>query len=131
MPSTTFPTSVDTFITHVDNNAELIVAAHVNKLQEAVGSIENEILSNYRNLLYGCILIGMFSGNVTKGAITFDGSNRPISQTITGTGLTGTTTWNWSVATQCTEVLSITTPIALTITKVINLTTLAETWTVS
>ena len=131
MPLTNFPTSVDTFTAHVDNNAEVIASAHINKLQEAVGSIENEILSNYRNLLYGCLLIGMFSGNVTKGAITFDGNGNPISQSITGTGLTGTTTWNWSVATQVTETLSITTPIALTVVKVINLTTLAETWTVS
>jgi len=131
MPLTVFPTNVDTFTAHVDSTAEVIAAAHVNKLQEAVGAIENEIIDNYRNLLYGCILIGMFSGNVTKGAVTFDGSNRPISQTITGTGLTGTITWNWSVANQCAETLSITAPIALTVTKVINLTTLAETWTVS
>ena len=103
----------------------------MNKLQEGMGAVQNEILSNYRNLLYGCILIGMFSGNVTKGAITFDGNGDPTSQTITGTGLTGTTTWNWSVVGQCTETLSITVPIALTITKVINLTTQAETWTIS
>jgi len=131
MPLTNFPTSVDTFTTHVDNNAEAIAAAHINKLQEAVGSIENEILDNYKKLLYGCLLIGMFTSNITKGAVTFDGSNRPISQSISGTGLTGTTAWNWSVSNQCTETLSITAPFSLTVTKVINLTTLAETWTVS
>ena len=131
MPLTGFPISVDTFTTHIDNNNEKVAAAHVNKLQEGMSAVQNEILNNYKKLLYGCILIGMFSGNVTKGAVTFDGNGKPTSQTITGTGLTGTITWNWSVATQCTETLSITAPIALTVTKVVNLTTLAETWTVS
>jgi hypothetical protein len=76
-------------------------------------------------------LAAAFYGTLTKGAMVFDGSGNPQSQTISGpNGLTGSVTYTIT-SSQITEVLSITAPTAFSLTKTINTSTLAETWAVS
>lgn len=70
-------------------------------------------------------------GTVTKGAITFDSDGNPSSQSISGpNGLAGSMTWSFT-ATTITETLSITAPVAFSITKTVTLSDLSETWTFS
>lgn len=70
------------------------------------------------------------SGTITKGAISYSGG-KPASQSISGpNGLTGTITWSFTSST-ITETLSITAPIAFSITKTVTLSNLSETWVFS
>ena len=69
------------------------------------------------------------AGTVTKGAMVFDGSGYPQRQAISGpNGLTGSITWSFT-ATTITETLSITAPVAFSVTKTVTLSNLSETWT--
>jgi len=75
-------------------------------------------------------LMAAYYGTITKGEIEYDDSGNPQSQSITGPGgLTGSITWTFS-ANQITETLSITAPVAFSLTKTYNLTDLSETWEV-
>lgn len=71
------------------------------------------------------------SGTVTKGAMVFDDNGYPLQQAISGpNGLTGSITWSFT-ATTITETLSITAPVAFSVTKMVTLSNLSETWTFS
>lgn len=70
-------------------------------------------------------------GAINKGAIVFDVNGKPQSQTINGpNGLTGSITWSFT-STTITETLSITAPVAFSVTKTVTLADLSESWTVN
>lgn len=76
-------------------------------------------------------LMAAYYGTITKGALVYDANGNPQSQSISGpNGLTGSITWTFT-DTQITETLSITAPVAFSLTKTYNLTNLSETWQVS
>lgn len=76
-------------------------------------------------------LVAAAYGAITKGPLVYDANGNPQSQSISGpNGLTGSITWTFS-DTQITETLSITAPVAFSVTKTYNLTNLSETWAVS
>jgi hypothetical protein len=43
MPLSNYPSAIDTFTTHVDSPPETIAAAHINKPQDCIVAIENEL----------------------------------------------------------------------------------------
>jgi len=67
----------------------------------------------------------------SKGAMVFDGSGNPQSQTISGpNGLTGSITWSFTAST-ITTTLSITAPTTFSVVNTLTIATLAETTTIS
>lgn len=109
------------------------------ELQEPVGDepFVRSLLNGNMNGIDKAFIALMFcavaygSGTVNKGAMSFDEDGNPASQSISGpNGLTGTMTWSFSETT-ITETLSITDPIAFSVTKTITLSDLSEEWTFS
>lgn len=125
--SSAYPASTDTFITHVDNNDEKIAAAHINKVQDCVVAIENEVDShkNKTTNAHGGIVAdydGDFLALVEKNYKDIAFSYTYTSGLLTGVSITGditaTISYTYSSGLLYAEVIAVTVPFVKTITAV-------------
>ena len=54
----TYPTTVDTFLTHTDNNDEKILADEMNKVQDALIAIQEALGTNLQSVRTKALIFG-------------------------------------------------------------------------
>jgi len=127
MSLSNYPSSIDTFSTHTDSPAETIVAAHINKPQDCIVAIENE-LDTHKALTktaHGGISAdydGDFLSFVEKNYKDINISYTYSSGQLTGVTITGdvtaTITYTYSSGLIYAEVVAVTVPYTKTITTI-------------
>ena len=125
MSLSNYPSSIDTFSTHTDSPAETIVAAHINKPQDCIVAIENE-LDTHKALTktaHGGISAdydGDFLSFVEKNYKDINLAYTYTSGLLTGVTITGdvtaTITYTYTNGLRHAEVVVITFPYTKTIT---------------
>jgi hypothetical protein len=127
MSLSNYPSSIDTFTTHTDSPSEIIAASHINKPQDCIVAIENE-LDTHKALTitaHGGISAdydGDFLSFVEKNYKDINLAYTYTSGLLTGVTITGdvtaTITYTYSNGLLHAEVVVVTSPYTKTITTI-------------
>lgn len=127
MTLSAYPASTDTFATHTDDPVEVIAAAHINKVQDCIVAIENEVDSHEAETIiaHGGIVAnydGDFLALVEKNYKNITKINSYTNGLLTGISITGDVTATISITysngLRYAEVISVTVPFVKTITTI-------------
>ena len=125
MSLSNYPSSIDTFTTHTDSPPEIIAAAHMNKPQDCIVAIENELdthkaLTSNAHGGLSADYDGDFLSFVQKNYKDINLAYTYTSGQLTGITITGdviaTVTYTYSNGLLYAEVVVVTSPYTKTIT---------------